>query len=565
MLRDFGTRTYALESGKYHEQVATGHDAAASTARPDTCVSAQIAIAALAAALIGLADAALVVGSLLGARGAFQFVPARIWVTSPAVWLVVAVLVGAVVLPFTRRRAGVSVATVLVALFLSIRLRAHLALLPVALAAFAVLVAFVKERILRWMARPRRITAAGILGGVCASALVAASQPLISAPAAARRGAGGPNVILVFLDTVRYDALFDADGRAHDDVPTVARLQRQSTVFTRAYAPAPWTLPSHLSALTGLPVYELGVSFDFQIYRRTDPTLAERFHREGYRTAAVISNSFLNAGTGVERGFDTFEQAQAALDVCRTAPGMMADMYWPWFSAAICNWTASTVTARARAAMDDSGGPFFLMLNYMDAHDPYYVEGSCGEPRGYRAAVRCLDRSLAPIVDWRSSRRPTVLAIVGDHGEQFGEHGLQRHGNSLYVQLLHVPMIVRSASGGPPRVRQEPVSIAQLPTLLDDANAAWHDEGPLPGLLHPPAASNLPSQWSALDGSWHLIVTETGSETLYHLPTDPAETHDVIAEKRSDPAIVRLRATIERMRRAPRPDLRGFRSLGYLQ
>jgi arylsulfatase A-like enzyme len=567
VLRDFGTRTYAFESGGYHEQVATGHDAAAasSTARPDAGVSAQIAIAALAAALIGLADAALVVGSLLGARGAFQFVPARIWLVAPAVWIVVAVLAGAAVLPFTRRRAGASVAAILVMVFLAIRLRGHPALLLAVLAACAVLLALVKERILRWTARPRRIVAAGILGGVCAAALVAASQPLMSAPAAAQRGAGGPNVILVFLDTVRYDALFDADGRAHDDVPTVARLQRESTVFTRAYAPAPWTLPSHLSAMTGLPVYELGVSFDYQIYRRSDPTLAERFHREGYRTAAVISNSFLNAGTGVERGFDTFEQAQASLDICRTAPGLMADRYWPWFSAAVCNWTASAVTARALSLMDDSVGPFFLMLNYMDAHDPYYVEGSCGEPRGYRAAVRCLDRRLAPIVDWRSPRRPTVLAIVGDHGEQFGEHGLQRHGNSLYVQLLHVPLVVRSAGAGPARVRHEPISIAQLPALLDDPNAAWHDEGPLPALLHPPAASNLPSQWSALDGSWHLIVTEKGSEALYHLPTDPSETHDVIAEQRSDPAIARLRATIERMRRAPKPDLRGFRSLGYLQ
>jgi arylsulfatase A-like enzyme len=348
-------------------------------------------------------------------------------------------------------------------------------------------------------------------------------------------------------------------------MPTLGRLRRESTVFTRAYAPAPWTLPSRLSAITGLPAHELGVSFDSQVYDHANPTLAERFRRRGYRTAAVISNSFLNVGTGVARGFDTFQQAQAALDVCRTAPGLMADTYWPWFSAAVCNWTASEVTRRGRALMDDSTGPFFLMLNYMDAHDPYYVEPSCGEPRGYRAAIRCLDRNLAPIVDWRSARSPTVLAIVGDHGEQFGEHGLQRHGNSLYVQLLHVPLIVRSGNGADARQHTVPISIAALPSLIDDENRTSIDAGPVLGVLHPPAASNLPSEWSALDGAWHLIVRERGPAALYHLSTDPAETRNLISEGASDPAIARLRASIEQMQRSPRPDLRRFRSLGYLQ
>ena len=214
--------------------------------------------------------------------------------------------------------------------------------------------------------------------------------------------------------------------------------------------------------------------------------------------------------------------------------------------------------------MDDEHGPFFLMLNYMDAHDPYYVERSCGEPGGYRAAIRCLDRNLAPIVDWRSLRSPTVLVIVGDHGEQFGEHGLQRHGNSVYVQLLHVPLIVRPGNGGEARQQTAPMSIAALPSLIDDVNTT-PDARPVLGLLHPPAVSSLPSEWSALDGAWHLILRERGPGALYHLPTDPSETNNVIASRGSDPAIARLRASIEEMRRAPRPDLRRFRSLGYLQ
>jgi arylsulfatase A-like enzyme len=200
----------------------------------------------------------------------------------------------------------------------------------------------------------------------------------------------------------------------------------------------------------------------------------------------------------------------------------------------------------------------------MDAHEPYYVERACGADRGYRAAIRCLDRHLAPIVDWRSPRRPTVLAIVGDHGEQFGEHGLLRHGNSLYVQLLHVPLIIRSAKDSESRTYTEPLSIAALPSLLDGANRSPLPEGPVLALLHPPADANLPSEWSALTPSWHLIVRERGSDALYHLPTDPAEEHNLISTDPADPAIDGLRASIDVMRRSRKPDLRRFRSLGYV-
>jgi arylsulfatase A-like enzyme len=536
---------------------------AASTNTPTACLSAQIAFAAATATAIGLLDAALVVSGIGGARGAFQFVPARIWVAAPFVWSIVAIPACAAILPFMRRWGGVASSALLCVAFLAIRLRTRPALLCVALAVLAVLLAMTARSILRWMARPRRTAAAAVIGALSASVIIAAAQPPVSAAEPVHQAKTGPNVIVIFLDTVRYDAVFDAERRVHEDLPTLARLRRESTTFTRAYATSSWTLPSHLSAVTGLPAHALGVSFDTQVYDRPDQTLAERFRRRGYRTAAVISNSFLNAGSGFARGFDTFQQAQAALDICRTAPGLMADTYWPWFSAAICNWTASEVTRRARALMDDERGPFFLTLNYMDAHEPYYVERSCGQDQGYRAAVRCLDRHLAPIVDWRSPRRSTMLAIVGDHGEQFGEHGLRRHGNSLYAQVLHVPLMIRAGDGSHTGQHAGPVSIAALPSLLDDMNTALAEE-PVLAVLHPPAAANLPSQWSAIDASWHLIVRERGADALYHVPTDPAEERDVLSTAASDPAVLRLRASIDRIRRTPKPSLRDFRSLGYI-
>jgi hypothetical protein len=56
-----------------------------------------------------------------------------------------------------------------------------------------------------------------------------------------------PNVIVIFVDTVRYDAVFDPEGRVHRDLPTLAALRDQSTAFTRAYATSSWTLPSRVT------------------------------------------------------------------------------------------------------------------------------------------------------------------------------------------------------------------------------------------------------------------------------------------------------------------------------
>jgi len=527
-------------------------------------LSAQVAAVAVTATAIGLLDAALVTSALAGARGSFQFVPPRIWIVAPAVWVLLAAVATAVVLPLMRRWGGVAVAAALTIAFITIRLRGHWVLLFTVLAAWLIALVMSRKWLLAWLARPRPAIAATVFGSVTVCAILAAAHPLSRAPAATQRGAAGPNVIVIFLDTVRYDAVFDAAGRVQADLPALARVRADSTVFTRAYGTTSWTLPSHLSAVTGLPSSQLGVGFDAQVYTRSDPTLAERFRRRGYRTAAVISNTFLNAGSGFSRGYDTFQQAQAGLDICRTAPGLMADTHWPWFSAAVCNWTASEVTTRARALLDDTDGPFFLTLNYMDAHDPYFVERSCGGANGYRAALQCIDRSLAPIVDWRSSRRPTILAVVGDHGEQFGEHGLHLHGNSLYTQVLHVPLMVRSIDGAGARTDTQPISIAALPSLVADTSGGPLRDGPVRARLDPPATSHLPSQWSAIDDSWHLIVRERGPESLYFLPSDPAEEHDLSGTAPADPAIARLRAAIEDMRRVPKPDLGRFRSLGYL-
>jgi arylsulfatase A-like enzyme len=525
--------------------------------------SSQMTLILGGAILIGLADAVLVAGALLGARGAIQYVPPRIWLVSPLVWSLIACVVALPLYPFARDRTGWAT-TILLTLFLfaarfpETRLRFKITAGAVSLTCAVAIWKWAKTR----NSLPRSALFVTLLVAA-AGALFFVNRPR-AASAHSMPQPHAPNVIVIFLDTVRYDALFGADGRIRNGLPAFARLAQQSVVFDRAYAPSPWTLPSTLAAVTRLPVEQLGIDFDHQIYDRTDPTLAERFRRRGYRTAAVISNSFLNSGTGFDRGFDTYEHADEALDVCRTAPGSLADEHWPWFAATICNWSASEVSERAIAQLNDRDRPLFLLVNYMDAHDPYYVERDCGGGIGYDAAIRCVDRRIAPIIDWRSPDRATIVAVIGDHGEQFGEHGLVRHGNSLYVQLLHVPFMIRSPNLVPSRVG-DAFSTVALASLLDGVAPEKHPVVPATAMLVPPKATKRPREWSAIEGSWHLIVRENHADELYDLVTDPAETRNVIDGARQNAVVQHLHMAIGLMQRAPVPNSSGFRALGYVQ
>src|SRR5262249_8129124 len=67
-----------------------------------------------------------------------------------------------------------------------------------------------------------------------------------------------PNVLFVVLDTLRADHL-SAYGYSRETSPNIDRLTREGVLFENAIAPAPWSLPSHVSLLTGKYQFEHGL------------------------------------------------------------------------------------------------------------------------------------------------------------------------------------------------------------------------------------------------------------------------------------------------------------------
>jgi len=424
-----------------------------------------------------------------------------------------------------------------------------------------------------------------------------------------------PSVLLIILDTVR-SADLSLYGYGKPTTPYLERLAAESSVFDRAFAPAPWTLPSHGSMFTGQLGSRLGGGW-LEPIAPGHPSLATIFRSRGYRTGGFVANLlYTSYESGLADGFQTFEDypvslSQLVLDLplvqsnlirrlARTrslhdlrrafrqptlAPGRVpADEYRP----------ASDITDEFLDWQNqDTGRPFFAFLNYFDAHGPYrapkpvvdrFRTGDDAQAKRdrYDAAIAFLDSEIERLTATLAARGVldrTVLIIASDHGELFDEHGLDGHANALYLPLLRVPLLVRFPPLVPRGTRIDaPVSLVDLPcTVLDLAGIG---DAPLPGIslarawvdaegvrFSPAVAELMPGQnvdsvqrnartWlqSVTDERYHYIRDGLGREELFEYVLDPGETRDIAREPGAQEVRARLRQLLETTAGNPGPD-----------
>src|SRR5712692_216410 len=117
-------------------------------------------------------------------------------------------------------------------------------------------------------------------------------------------------VILISVDTLRSDHL-PAYGYRGVQTPNLDAFRRDSILFTRAYSHCPMTLPSHASILTGLLPTEHGVrnNIGYRFDGSKHPTLAAILKSSGYATGAAVSSYVLRSGTGINSGFDFYDDS----------------------------------------------------------------------------------------------------------------------------------------------------------------------------------------------------------------------------------------------------------------
>lgn len=197
----------------------------------------------------------------------------------------------------------------------------------------------------------------------------------------------------------------------------------------------------------------------------------------------------------------------------------------------------------------------------MEPHADYHWSPTGEGPRtrdGFRRAVRYESRLIAGLRRdlARLRRRPAIVAVFGDHGEEFGEHGGAVHGSSVHAELGRVTFLL-SAPGLGATLHRAPVSLAALPaTVLDllglPAPVDFTEPSLLPCLdgerpCPEPVVTELVHPYRSVTGyttsRWRLVRDAAHDvDQLFDVVRDPVEQRDVAASRPRELASVRALA-----------------------
>jgi choline-sulfatase len=363
---------------------------------------------------------------------------------------------------------------------------------------------------------------------------------VLAVSAAIAAGAQSPNVVLISLDTFRADRLSPWGGPA-DLTPNLNALAARGSSFTSCFAPAPLTLPSHATVLTGAFPELTGLKDNgFGTLAAGVPTLAEVMASRGYATAAVVSAPVLARQYGLSKGFAVYDDA---LGQAVYRPG-------------------DEVTDRAIAQLRaPRKGPLFLFVHYFDAHFPYNSPPAFArrtKNASYDSAVAYVDSEVGRLL--KALPPNTVVAVFSDHGEGLGDHGEPTHGVFLFQCTVHVVCFLQGPGVPSGKTSAAPTSLADvartLAALAGAPASALKGEGvdllaqgqraeakprAFPLEAWPPFSQY---RWRPLfgitDGRFKWVRGRV--DRLYDLSSDPGETKDLAAAP--PPAAAALRARL---------------------
>jgi arylsulfatase A-like enzyme len=285
-------------------------------------------------------------------------------------------------------------------------------------------------------------------------------------------------VLVVSIDTLRADRL-GCYGYGRDTSPALDRFGRERAVrFAQAVAEAPWTLPSHVTMLSGLHPLTHGARRPEESPADEVALLAELLADSHY-SFALTDGGWLSELWGFARGFDSFHAqdrdvergVEAVLEYVRHRQGK-----GPWFG--------FLHTYDLHCPYDPP--PPYAGRYHSAGAEPIEVAGRCGNPHfnaqgitpgqaltlsdRYDEDVRRVDDALATLFaafDELGLWEDTLVIVTSDHGEEFLEHGQIGHERTLSREALSIPLLV-AAPGLAPRVVAEVVGLADLvPTVLE--------------------------------------------------------------------------------------------------
>ena len=355
------------------------------------------------------------------------------------------------------------------------------------------------------------------------------------------------NVLLISIDTLRADylKLYSSYGA---DTPNLQALAGQGILFQNAVSQIPYTLPSHSTIFTGLYPIAHGMKDNVEdVLPKDIPTLAEIYQQNGYSTAGFIGSMALRRETGLDRGFQYYDDFLSRSDVRGEDLGAIerraqevVNSFQNWFE------------------KRDKQKPFFSFVHFYDPHDPYEPPAKFfpvikNAQEFYKGEIRYVDSvlgNLFELIKKSGAWENTVVLLTSDHGEMLREHGEYGHGFFLYTPALHVPLILHIPGILEPKVISDRVQLVDLaPTLLNLTGLETHEdfqgESLVPMIWRGAKKKNrqafsesyfasiqmgVSPLLSVQDGEYKYI--EAPRPELYNLEEDAGETKNLYSEKK---------------------------------
>jgi hypothetical protein len=266
----------------------------------------------------------------------------------------------------------------------------------------------------------------------------------LTVPQALSPPPGARNMVMLVLDSLRYDTCLEA---APKNLARIGEIERR-------YSYATWTAPAHYNLLMGLvphpepipagmssPEYlrseflRLGEMLQIdtgEIQNHHPPALfVPTFLRTlGYHTRAIVSMPVLNSHSITNRDFESYDRMKRINDMA----AMIEQLEF------------------------DPARPTFYLLNTGETHFPYIVPGddvTAWLRRGMSAehsqaeldelrerqvrATKYIDGLFSTL--FNTLPPDTYLVVTSDHGELFGEDGQFGHGPFIHQKVLEVPLV----------------------------------------------------------------------------------------------------------------------------
>ena len=384
------------------------------------------------------------------------------------------------------------------------------------------------------------------------------------APAAAPSTTKMDRIFVWMVDTFRADKMRAYNAKTRVETPSYDAFAADATRFEWAHVPGTWSLPSHASLLTGVyPTVHKAVAHESKLSRDV-PFVAEDMKKAGYRTAIFSSNGYVSGKWGFERGWDEYR------NFIRESLPNGADYLW--------KTAKSWILGNQQKAQ-------FVYLATVDPHviynpkkeflDRYWTAPyrgpikptltgiQLGKIKAGALKVNDIDKAyLEALHDAEITQSDAAFAtfiadlkaagvydtsaviVVSDHGDEFWDHGDVGHAQSVYQELVRIPLLIR-APGRFPRGRVVKADVEVMDvyaTMLDLAGitpAAAVQGASLVSLAadevgqSPRAALSLNGGISRgmKVGRYRLIHAGAQKMELYDCYDDPREQTDVLTAR----------------------------------